>query len=162
MNNNWSTPQEFFDALDSEFSFDLDVCAQFWNAKCLRYFSPEQDGLRKQWAGTCWMNPPYGREIEEWIQKAYEESLRGCTVVCLIPARTETAWFHDYCLKGEVRFVRKRIWFTDINGRTGRPRFGSAIVIFRPPKEGGCSLMPPKIVIPGVVSHNRAFLRRKG
>lgn len=78
------------------------------------------------------MNPPYGRDTGRWIRKAFEESRRGATVVCLVPARTETAWWHDYCLKGEIRFIRGRLWFTDHMGKTGRPRFGSAVVIFRP------------------------------
>lgn len=131
MNNRWSTPQTLFDELNREFSFDLDVCAEAWNHKCDRYFTPDVDGLSQDWTGTAWMNPPYGHEIRHWIRKAYEESRKGSTVVCLIPARTETSWFQDYCLKGEVRFVRGRIHFTDAKGRSGRPRFGSAIVIFR-------------------------------
>ncbi len=132
MSNRWSTPQEFFDTLNQEFSFDLDVCAEEWNHKCPRYFSPVEDGLAQAWAGTCWMNPPYGKEISQWVEKAYRECLQGATVVCLVPARTETAWFQDFCLKGEVRFVRGRIHYTDPEGRSGRPRFGNAVVIFRP------------------------------
>jgi len=136
----WSTPPEIFQPLNDEFCFDLDVCAEPWNAKCDKYFSPEQDGLKEKWCGeihqkspVCWMNPPYGREIDAWIRKAYHESKNNAaTVVCLVPARTETAWWHDCCLQGEIRFVRGRIHFTDAKGRSGRPRFGSAIVIFRP------------------------------
>jgi len=132
MNNEWSTPQEFFNKLDREFGFDLDVCARSWNAKCPRYLDPETDALQQTWPGTCWMNPPYGHEIKFWIRKAYEESQKGSTVVCLIPARTDTNWFHDYCLKGEVRWIRGRLWFRQKDGKIGRPRFGSVIVIFRP------------------------------
>lgn len=128
----WETPQEFFDALHAEFRFDLDVCALPCNAKVQQYFTPEADGLRQPWGGTCWMNPPYGRGIKNWICKAFEESQRGATVVCLVPARTETAWWHDYCQRGEVRFVRGRLWFKRPDGKTGRPRFGSAVVVFRP------------------------------
>jgi phage N-6-adenine-methyltransferase len=131
-NNRWSTPQAFFDELNQEFGFNLDVCAEPWNAKCAWYLSPEQDGLSLPWPGTCWMNPPFGREIEQWVEKAYKETSRGSTVVCLVPARTDTGWWHDYCLKGEVRFIRGRVHFTDAAGKSGRPRFGSAIVIFRP------------------------------
>jgi phage N-6-adenine-methyltransferase len=112
VNNEWATPEEFFNKLNNEFGFDLDVCAKEWNAKCSRYLSPEVDGLKQRWSGTCWMNPPYGREIKHWIRKAYEESQAGSTVVCLVPARTDTGWFHDYCLKAEIRFIRGRIWFT--------------------------------------------------
>lgn len=132
MNERWSTPGRVFDPLNAEFCFTLDVCAEPWNAKCERYFDPKMDGLSQKWAGTCWMNPPYGHEIKHWIKKAFEESRHGCTVVCLVPSRTETGWFQDYCLMGEVRFVRGRVHFTDHNGKTGRPRFASAIVIFRP------------------------------
>lgn len=131
MSNRWSTPQYFFNELNEEFNFTLDVCAEEWNHKCPDYFSPEQDGLHQPWTGTCWMNPPYGREIEQWVEKAYRAACQGATVVCLVPARTETAWFQDYCLKGEVRFVRGRLHYTDPDGRTGRPRFGNAVVIFR-------------------------------
>lgn len=103
----WETPQDFFDKLNEEFHFDLDVCALPENAKCEKYFTPEQDGLFKEWRGTCWMNPPYGRKIGAWVQKAYETSAHeGGTVVCLLPARTDTAWWHDYAMKGEVRFIR--------------------------------------------------------
>ena len=131
-NDRWSTPAGIFKPLNDEFNFNFDVCAEQWNAKCPNYFNPTADGLSKKWAGTCWCNPPYGREIGKWIRKAYEESLTGTVVVCLVPARTETMWWHEYCLKGEIRFVRGRIHFTDANGNSGRPRFGNAIVIFRP------------------------------
>lgn len=132
MNNRWSTPQEFYSKLNDEFKFELDICAEPWNHKCKDYFTPEDDGLSQDWSGkTCWMNPPYGRELKHWVEKAFNESQKGATVVSLVPSRTETAWFQDYCLKGEVRFVRGRIYFTDVDGKTGRPRFGSAVVIFR-------------------------------
>ena len=134
-NCRWSTPAEIFQPLDSEFAFTIDACAEPWNAKCPQFLSPEVDGLSVPWRGTVWMNPPYGREIDKWIRKAYRESKRGALVVCLVPARTETAWWHDYCLNGEIRFVRGRINFTDATGKSGRPRFGSAIVIFHPSGE---------------------------
>jgi phage N-6-adenine-methyltransferase len=124
----WATPQDVFDLLDSEFHFELDVCAIPGNAKCRRYFSPAQNGLRQEWKGVCWMNPPYGREIGHWMKKAYESSLKGATVVCLVPARTDTAWWHDYATKGEIRFVRGRLRFG--NAESAAP-FPSAIVIFR-------------------------------
>ena len=133
MNENWSTPRHIFDPLNDEFKFTLDVCAEPWNTKCFEYFDPAiTDGLSQPWTGVCWMNPPFGLEIVKWVRKAYEESRKGATVVCLVPARTETAWCHDYCLKGEIRFIRGRVNFEDKNGKTGRPRFGSAIVIFKP------------------------------
>ena len=123
----WETPQLFFDALNAEYHFDVDVCATENNAKCERYYSKEQDGLSQQWKGVCWMNPPYGREIGKWMRKAYESSLYGATVVCLVPARTDTAWWHDYAMKGEVEFVRGRLKF---GGSKANAPFPSAIVTF--------------------------------
>lgn len=125
----WATPQDFYDKLNSEFGFDLDVCADAGNTKCLRYFSREQDGLNQEWKGVCWMNPPYGRAISAWIKKAYESSLNGATVVCLIPARTDTSYWHDYCVRGEIRFIRGRLKF---GGHKNSAPFPSAVVIFRP------------------------------
>ena len=129
----WATPWPLFRELRDEFHFTVDVCATEKNAKCLEFFSPEQDGLAQEWRGVCWMNPPYGRTIGKWIRKAYESSLQGATVVCLVPARTDTAWWHDYCMQGEVRFLRGRVYFERGNGArsVGAP-FPSAIVIFRP------------------------------
>ena len=125
----WPTPQEFFDRLNGEFGFELDVCATPENAKCPRYFTKRENGLLQKWTGVCWMNPPYGREIGQWVQKAYTSALEGATVVCLLPARTDTAWWHDYCMKGEVRFVRGRLKFGDA---TENAPFPSAVVVFRP------------------------------
>ncbi|HZZ26702.1 MAG TPA: DNA N-6-adenine-methyltransferase [Pirellulales bacterium] len=125
---NWSTPQDFFDRLDVEFQPEIDVCALPCNAKCKRFFTPEQDGLAQTWTGVCWMNPPYGREIGKWVKKAFESSQTGATVICLLPARTDTAWWQDYAAKGEIRFVRKRLRFG--NAKSAAP-FPSAIVIFR-------------------------------
>ncbi len=124
----WETPIDLFRRLDTEFSFDLDVCALPETAKCPRYFSPADDGLSQRWEGTCWMNPPYGREIGNWMRKAFEESQRGCTVVCLVPARTDTEWWHQYAMRGEIRFIRGRLRFGQATN--GAP-FPSAIVIFR-------------------------------
>lgn len=126
----YETPQDFFDPLDGEFSFDLDVCATAENAKCSRFFTKEQDGLAQTWTGSCWMNPPYGRQIGKWLKKAYESAQAGATVVCLIPSRTETRYWHDYCMKGEIRFVRGRLKF---GGLKINAPFPSAVVIFRPP-----------------------------
>ena len=124
----WATPQAFFDRLNAEFGFQLDVCALRSNAKCPRYFTPKDDGLAQEWSGVCWMNPPYGREIGQWMKKAYESSLKGATVVCLVPARTDTAWWHQYAMKGEIRFVCGRLRF---GSATSCAPFPSAIVIFR-------------------------------
>ena len=124
----WSTPQDTFDSLHTEFGFGLDVCAIPENAKCPEYFTPERDGLSQEWRGICWMNPPYGREIGKWMKKAYESAQGGATVVCLVPARTDTKWWHDYAIKGEVRFIRGRLKF---GGQKNNAPFPSAIVIFR-------------------------------
>ncbi len=126
----WSTPQYLFNALDLEFHFDLDVCATKDNAKCEKYYTKEQNGLLQSWSGTCWMNPPYGREIGKWMKKAKEESRKGNTVVCLVPARTDTAWWHDHVIAecAETRFLRGRIKFG--GSKNGAP-FPSAIVIYK-------------------------------
>ena len=126
--SDWATPQPLFDALDTEFGFETDVCATAANAKCASYITPALDGLAQPWTGVCWMNPPYGRAIGTWIRKAYESSLGGATVVCLVPARTDTAWWHDYCARGEVRFLRGRVKF---GGAKWNAPFPSAVVIFR-------------------------------
>lgn len=126
----WSTPQDFFDNLDAEFHFTCDVCALPENAKCARYYTPTDDGLTQRWSGVCWMNPPYGKVIGKWMQKAYESSITGgATVVCLVPARTDTAWWHDYAMRGEIRFIRGRLKFG--SSKNSAP-FPSAIVIFYP------------------------------
>jgi len=128
----WATPQAFFDEWDAHFRFELDVCADAQNAKCWRYFSEQDNGLFQEWApNRCWMNPPYGREIGRWMQKAYEESLKGATVVCLVPARTDTAWWHDYAAKGKVTFIRGRLRF---GTATNSAPFPSAVVVFYPAK----------------------------
>ena len=119
----WSTPQWLFDELHKEFQFDLDVCAVPTNAKCNRFFTPEQDGLRQQWTGVCWMNPPYGRSIYQWVKKAYESSQSGATVVCLLPARTCTKWFHEFCLKGELRWIKGRLRFGTAKHSSTFPSF---------------------------------------
>lgn len=128
----WETPREFFERLDGEFHFDLDVCAFPHNAKCPAYFTKEDDGLARDWGNhTCYMNPPYGRTIKAWMTKALDASRRGATVVCLVPSRTDTAWWHDTVIAGgaEVRFVRGRLRFVG----AGHPApFPSAVVIFRP------------------------------
>lgn len=127
----WETPQELFDDLNAEFDFTIDVCASADNAKCEYYWDAEMNALNRDWSNhVCWMNPPYGREISIWIKKAYEESMRGAVVVCLVPARTDTGWWHDYCLKGKVRFIRGRVNFGGYDRKRSRSPFPSAIVVF--------------------------------
>lgn len=122
----WETPQDFFYQLNEEFQFDLDVCALPENAKCKRFFTPKDNGLLMPWDGICWCNPPYGREIGKWVKKASE-----CfnTVVMLLPARTDTKWFHDYIYnKAEIRFVKGRLKFG--SSKNSAP-FPSMVCIFR-------------------------------
>lgn len=123
----WETPQYLFDQLHIVYHFTLDPCATVQNAKCTHFFTKEQNGLVQVWNGMVFMNPPYGREIGKWVQKAYETSLEGVTVVCLLPARTDTRWFHDYCLKGKITFLRGRLKFG--NARNSAP-FPSMLVEF--------------------------------
>jgi len=125
----WSTPQDFFDKVSREFDFTTDVCATSENAKCNRFFSIEDDGLSQVWDGTCWMNPPYGREIGKWVEKAYRSSLNGATVVGLLPSRTDTKWFQDFILgKSEIRFIRGRLKF---GGQSNSAPFPSILVIWK-------------------------------
>lgn len=122
----WETPQEFFDELNREFGFQTDVCALPENAKCEAFYTPEQDGLSQEWTGVCWCNPPYGRQIWEWVRKAAESE---ATVVMLIPARTDTKWFHDYILpNAEIRFIKGRLKF---GGSKNSAPFPSMVCIFR-------------------------------
>lgn len=125
----WETPQEFFDKLDDEFHFTLDACATSENAKCKRFYDEVQDGLTQSWNGVVWCNPPYGRKITgKWVKKGYESALGGATVVMLLPARTDTAWFHDYVYgKAEIRFIRGRIKF---GGSKNAAPFPSMVAIF--------------------------------
>lgn len=126
--DNWATPQAFFDELNKEFSFNLDPCADDVNHKCERYFTKKQNGLEKMWGGCrVFCNPPYGREIGNWVKKCAEEDTEVC--VMLLPARTDTRWFHEYIYnKAEIRFIRGRLKFGD--GKNSAP-FPSMVVIFR-------------------------------
>jgi phage N-6-adenine-methyltransferase len=128
----WETPKRLFEALNAQFHFTTDVCADASNAKCLRYFSQEQDGLRQRWEGMCFCNPPYGAEISLWVQKAFESSLFGTTVVCLLPARTDTRWWQRFILllpSEDIHFLPGRQRFSESGNSAPFP---SAVVIFRP------------------------------
>ena len=127
----WATPQDLFDKLNDEFHFTLDAAASPDNAKCANYFTEEQDGLVQSWGGhTVWCNPPYCRKTGLWVKKAYEEHQRtGCTVVMLLPSRTDVRWFHDYILgKAEIRFIKGRLKFGE--NKNSAP-FPSIVVIYR-------------------------------
>lgn len=122
----WETPQELFDELNWEFGFQTDVCAIPENAKCEAFYTPEQDGLAQEWTGVCWCNPPYGRQVWKWVKKAAESE---ATVVMLLPARTDTIWFHDYILpNAEIRFIKGLLKF---GGSKNSAPFPSMICIFR-------------------------------
>ena len=114
-NQEYATPKELFLILDNEFHFTLDVCADNANKKVNSFFSKSDDALIQDWVGICWMNPPY-KDMKKWVIKAYEETQKNnSVVVCLIPARTNTVWWHDYCMKGEIRFIK------------GRPKFEGCV-----------------------------------
>lgn len=128
----WATPQAFFDKLNEEFHFTLDPCADEFNHKCEKYFTKEDDGLLQDWGGEIvFCNPPYGREIGKWVQKCFTEvycKKCGCAVM-LVPARTDTQWFHKYINhKAEVRFIKGRLKFGD--SQNSAP-FPSMVVIYK-------------------------------
>lgn len=150
----WETPQQFFEKYHAIHNFQTDVCATSENAKCLKFYTKEQDALTQEWEGSCWMNPPYGDAqlpckikcnkklcaqrgfhnykyvpgISDWMKKAYESSRKGAKVVCLVPARTDTKWWHEYAAKGVIEFIRGRIKFG--NHKNSAP-FPSAVVVFQ-------------------------------
>jgi len=129
-NDKWTTPQQFFDKLDKTIGFTLDPCATEASAKCDTFYTEEEDGLTKDWAGyRAFVNPPYGRKIGSWVKKSYEESLKGDTVVALlIPARTDTKYWHEYCMRAAcIYFVKGRLKFGD--SKNAAP-FPSAVIIF--------------------------------
>lgn len=121
----WATPQDLFNKYNEKYHFETDVCALPENAKCEKFFTPEMDGLKQEWSGVCWCNPPYGRNIGKWVEKACKSY---AIVVMLLPARTDTKWFHDYCLQyGKIEFLRGRLKF---GGCKNPAPFPSMIVVF--------------------------------
>lgn len=126
----WSTPQDFYDAQNLKYGpFDLDVCATPENAKCPKYYTESDNELLQTWRGNCWMNPPYGRTISKWMEKAYRSAQEGSMVVCLVPARTDTSWWHSYAMLGNITFIRGRLKF---GGCVNSAPFPSALVVFNP------------------------------
>lgn len=128
--DNWATPQWLFDKLNKVYQFTLDPCASTENAKCSTFFTKEEDGLKQNWAGyRVFCNPPYGREIGKWVEKCAQEAKKDNTIcVMLIPARTDTKWFHDFIYnKAEVRFLKGRLKF---GGGNNSAPFPSMVVIF--------------------------------
>ena len=135
--NEWATPQDLYDKLDEEFNFTLDPCATDKNAKCDKYYTIKENGLIQDWSkDVVFMNPPYGREIKHWVLKAYLESKRGAIVVCLIPSRTDTRYWHDYIFPyAEIRFLKNRMYFKNQDNEGDRAPFPSAVVVFDKNKE---------------------------
>ena len=131
--NYWETPQTFFDELNKEFNFTLDVASTDENAKTKNHFTIESDGLSKKWKGNVFCNPPYGKEIGLWVKKAYEESLTNDgVIVLLIPARTDTRYWHDYIFgkAKDIRFLKGRLKF-ELNGEAKQSApFPSAVIIY--------------------------------
>lgn len=129
----WETPQKLFDMMDAQFHFALDAAANEYNAKCSRYFAPEQDGLSQSWevGGAVFCNPHYGRETGKWVKKAWQEAQKGVTIVMLIPARTDTSYFHDWIYdKADVVFLRGRLRFELGGVPQGRAPFPAMLVIY--------------------------------
>lgn len=137
-NDLWATPQYIFDWLNEEFHFDLDAAANYNNYKCDNFFTSNEDCPEgafafnwNEFGKRIWLNPPYSNPYP-WVKKAYEESLNGCTVVCLLPADISTKWFHEWVInKAEIRFIQGRINFDNpIPGKYNPPKFGSIIAIY--------------------------------
>lgn len=130
----WFTPDDFYKSLDEKFGFTLDPCADSQNTKCEKYYTQEEDGLQKDWKGeTVFVNPPYTRgAIKSWVKKCYEEAKEENTVVvCLIPARTDTKYWHSYCMKArEIYFVQGRLKFGSATNVDNSAPFPSAVIVF--------------------------------
>ena len=124
----YETPEDLFRPIADEFGFTLDVAASSENKKCAEFFDEAVNGLAQPWRGVCWCNPPY-REQSKWVKKAFAEAQAGrATTVILLPARTNTGWWHDFCMKGEIRFIRGRPKFAGCKHGLPQPL---AFVVFR-------------------------------
>ena len=148
--NEWATPQDLWDDLNDEFGFTLDVASTHENAKCEKHFTIADNGLAQDWSkDICWMNPPYGGQTGTWLRKAWEESKKGATTVCLIVSSTDRSYWHDFIFPyaSQIRFLRGRVTFGD--AKTTAP-FASAIVIFSP-------ITDPKKIVYYQRSHTMSF-----
>src|SRR5699024_65868 len=128
--NEWNTPDDLYNIIDKEFNFTLDPCTNGLNNKCEKFYTEKENGLIQDWSkDIVFMNPPYGRQISQWVEKAYNESLKGSKVVCLIPSRTDTNYWHDFIFNkaSEVRFIKGRLKFGD--SKNSAP-FPSAIIVY--------------------------------
>ena len=135
----WATFKGYFDSLNKVHNYEVDVCATAKNAKCSIYYTEEQDGLKQKWQGSCWCNPPYGRQIGLWMEKDYKSSRWGAFVVCLVPARPDTRWWHDWAVKGDIEFIKGRLKFGD--AKNSAP-FPSALITYRPPTAPHWGIFP--------------------
>lgn len=144
----WATPPDLFQTLDQEFHFICDVAALPHNTKCASYITPQQNALQIDWPrGPCWLNPPYGKELEAFIRKSLEQSRLGSTVVALVPVRSSNQWWFETIPHAtEVRFIRGRVQFV---GATQLAPFPSAVIVFTP--QGG----PPKLQCVNLPRGNR-------
>lgn len=138
----YSTPIKLFNVIDNEFKFNLDVCALPENAKCVNYFSPDVDGLKQDWKGACWMNPPFNKNLKEWVVKADSESKKHNSVVCcLIPVRSNTIWWKNVCLGAEIRFIIGEVNFNELKRGLWLPM---CLMIFGSNKKGQFSYIDYK------------------
>lgn len=148
--NEWPTPQPLFDALNAEFHFTIDVCATPENAKCSRFYTKVDNGLAQDWSDEiAWMNPPFGHPIKLWMKKALLSACHGAMVVCLVPSRTDTIWWHKYAMcADEIRLLNKRLQFI---GADQKAPFPAALVVFRPRSDGAIQHVPvlKEFVVPG-------------
>jgi len=133
MHIDWQTPKALFANLEREFHFTLDVCALPWNAQCKDFFTPIEDGLARKWSGVCWCNPPFDSTRGKWVKKSFEEAQRGVTTALIVNASccTDNEWWHKFALRSsEIRFIRGRPAFLDINGKVASMR--TILLVFRP------------------------------
>lgn len=130
----WGTPPNLFAALNAIYNFQLDAAASDQNALCPHYFTPKQNALLQDWStyGRVWLNPPYGRTIGQWMEKTYEQSRKGCIIVALVPARTDTRWWHEFVVdKAGITFLKGRLKYVDhVGNQTGSAPFPSAILTY--------------------------------
>ena len=132
----WATPGELFKKINQRYAFTLDAAASQSNHLCEKWYGLDHEdnnrrnGLAGDWTHeTVWINPPYGRGIGAWVEKAAHHGNCGGTAVMLLPSRTDTKWFHEYCQQGEVEFIKGRLKF---GGHSNSAPFPSIIVSFKP------------------------------
>ena len=144
----YSTPQKLFDELNKEFNFDLDVCANEQNAKCPKFFTEKEDGLKQDWIGNCWMNPPFNKELKKWVLKAHSESKKHKSLVCcLIPVRSNTIWWQQVCMDAEIRFIIGEVNFNNLDRGLWLPM---CCIIFGGNKSGKFGIIDYKKIRKGV------------